>query len=193
MSYRRQAYTPLKASDFTVINQTTTTIYDGYGGIELVRAKRTADSLTLLVKTAPTPPYSITMHAYNPYDGTSGSFIGFVLKNTGADNIVTAGEWHAKYNPSRIVNKWSKYDTFVADYTITGDIAPYSEDRWMRLVDDNTNRMFYISRDGVNWTLIHSVGRTDYITPNQIGIAFEPGTTNTACITVDSWKVDYQG
>ena len=192
MTFRRQAYTPLKLSDFTVINQTTTTIYDGYGGIELVRAKRTVDSLILLVKTAPTPPYSITMHCQMMNDRVNLAFIGFVWKNSAANNLVTTGIWSLANNPINVTNKYSKYDTYVADYTVTNQPS-WSEDWWLRIVDDSVNRICYSSRDSINWTQYHSVGRTDYITPNQVGFCFEPNATNTGCAIVDSWKVDYSG
>jgi hypothetical protein len=40
---------------------------------------------------------------------------------------------------------------------------------WLRIADNGTNRIVSFSVDGVLWTALHTVGRTDFITPNQVG------------------------
>lgn len=41
--------------------------------------------------------------------------------------------------------------------------------QWFRITDDGTNRILSISSDGLNWLVQHTIGRTDYLTANQVG------------------------
>lgn len=59
----------------------------------------------------------------------------------------------------------------------------------------STTRTVSFSHDGINWTQMVSISRTDFLTPNQIGIfvnslagyASTGGTVDTG-MTVLSWK-----
>lgn len=48
---------------------------------------------------------------------------------------------------------------------------------WMRFVDDGTNRLSQISRDGYNWVTIDSRTRTNFMTPNTFGYWVNPNST----------------
>ena len=56
----------------------------------------------------------------------------------------------------------------------------------LRLADNNTNRIVSISQDGYNWTVLHTVGRTDYMTANQYGIYVEAYSADVS-MSVLSW------
>jgi hypothetical protein len=60
---------------------------------------------------------------------------------------------------------------------------------WLRLEDDGTNRKAHYSIDGQVFRLLHSVGRTDYLTADEIGFCWEG---NHASATFNgrllSWK-----
>ena len=61
---------------------------------------------------------------------------------------------------------------------------------WFQIADDNTNRICSISQDGQNFDTFHSVGRTDFLTADQIGICLRSQTTTgtLARATLISWK-----
>jgi hypothetical protein len=67
-----------------------------------------------------------------------------------------------------------------ADNTIIGNTVhmflPYF---YMRIKDDNTNRLFDVSRDGVIWENLISVPRTTFLTPTYIGfVGHQAGPLN---------------
>jgi len=58
---------------------------------------------------------------------------------------------------------------------------------FFRIEDDNTNRISSFSFDGQNFLVAHSVGRTDYITADEIGIAINTAATAVSNATFLSW------
>jgi hypothetical protein len=51
---------------------------------------------------------------------------------------------------------------------------------FLRFRDNNTTRFSEMSMDGRNWYLIHSIGRTDFITPTYCGLVIYQNTTAVA-------------
>lgn len=63
---------------------------------------------------------------------------------------------------------------------------------WWRFRDDNTSRYVEYSHNGVDWAIFHSVGRTDFITPDRIGVAVfnqMTGTSRTLRARVRSFEI----
>jgi hypothetical protein len=66
----------------------------------------------------------------------------------------------------------------------------------LRYYDDlSANRVISFSHDGINWTQMVSISRTDWLTPNQIGIYVNgiagyqsSGGTAETGMTVLSWR-----
>jgi len=59
---------------------------------------------------------------------------------------------------------------------------------WFRITDDGTNRICHVSGDGQHFITIHSVGRTDFLTADEVFFGVV-GTTNFANRTLLlSWK-----
>jgi hypothetical protein len=86
-------------------------------------------------------------------------------------------------------------DVFILDFNTTtalstnsDRIAPWwYQDTWLQVVDDNANRTWKISRDGVNFQQINQVARTQFLTPTQIGFSFN--SFNCApSVTLQSWR-----
>ena len=79
----------------------------------------------------------------------------------------------------------------------TTDVANYLEETidmcspmWARIKDDGTDFFIYISPDGQNWTLFHTIGRTDYLAdPDQVlwGMSSR-GTVSPGSTTLVSWE-----
>jgi hypothetical protein len=197
MSQIISAYTSLAKSNFTIVNQGTEVISDYYGGIVIAAPAKASSFCTLLVKTAPTPPYSITMNierlTYNFgwggcgvcwYNSTSGKII-VVRYETSSGSAVGITKMQLVYSQWADVNLSSTADLLQSGINI-GKIS------WYRLVDDNTTRYVYISRDGYNWKLFYSEARTTYITPNSIGFQITPINAEVDCV-LNSYKIDYSG
>ena len=116
---------------------------------------------------------------------------GVVWRASGSGNfVVISNNYTGGSLPNLKVRKYTSPTVFSADYFTT--IWPHDL-RWFKLVDDAVNRSVYASSDGVDWMLLHTVGRTDFITPNQIGFGVEgsnAATPNVApIIRVLSWEV----
>jgi hypothetical protein len=59
---------------------------------------------------------------------------------------------------------------------------------FLRIEDDNTNRICSFSFDGINFRLIYSVGRTDFLTADQVGLVLKSQSgTNGVGMNVISW------
>jgi hypothetical protein len=54
-----------------------------------------------------------------------------------------------------------------ADYTTINDVAAHSG--WLRIIDDGANRICQTSSDGSFWVTVHTVARTDFLTPTAMG------------------------
>jgi hypothetical protein len=87
-------------------------------------------------------------------------------------------------------------NTFNSNYVVlsasaNNDYAAGIEMRaWWRMTDDGVNRITYISGDGFAWTQVHSVGRADFLTANQIGWGVRGGNaTYTQSARLIHWSV----
>lgn len=63
---------------------------------------------------------------------------------------------------------------------VSGGISDLITDWWMKIEDDNTNRKTYFSLDGENWILLQTEGNTVFVTPDQVGVVFNPNAGGTS-------------
>jgi hypothetical protein len=176
--------------DFSWINQGSATVSTTNGGIHIsAPSNGSAQALRLRVKTLPAAPYTLTvaflplLH-YNQFsqvafglrDSVSEDTAMFVIKNDGPSLVFAYEKWDS--NTSGAVS------SYIANTTAA--MAPYPL-MWIRFQDDNVNRLLSWSTDGQNFVQLHSVGRTDFITPNQALIGMNPFSQATA-VTLLSWK-----
>jgi len=198
MSNRIQGYTPVKYTDFTVINLGDRTISSTTGWSQYGRAvymygpaKASANDCCLLVKAAPTPPYTVDMHMTNYGDLAYLQAYGACWRNSSDGYIAGfyAQSTSTKYDMYTKCSIWSSPTTIFYNYLAAIAIA---DPQWFRLADDGVNRKTYTSTDGVNWKLFYAVGRTDRMTPDQIGFFIDP-YNKVSCIEVDHFKVNYSG
>ncbi|XEG74012.1 DUF2793 domain-containing protein [Pseudomonas sp. abacavir_1] len=149
-------------------------------------------NLVARVRSAPATPYTITVFvqalmaqkAFQSYglcfrNGTSGALHVFdvIASDLG---LTTVSIRSTKFNSAT---------SFNADYTT---MKLPQKVNWMRISDNGTSRICSISEDGVNWLAIHTIGRTDFITADQVGFLVgveNSGTPNLAPILrVLSWE-----
>lgn len=192
--------------DFSWVNQTsasvTATVTTTNGGIHLASAMATSGlNNRIRIKTAPAAPYTITaafLVAFDPYGNNAGARVfevGLVFRQSSDGKLHTAilgytEATNANYLASR---KWTDATTFSADYVNNPSQtnAPYGL-VWMRIADDNSNRVVSLSTDGVNFFPFHSIGRTDFLTANQVGFMIRndasSGSLGAGGATLLSWK-----
>lgn len=181
---------------FAWANQGTATISSVNGGILLDTPANMGAGIRAQVK-AKSAPYTITAylqfntaHVYATADcamglcfsdGTLFQICGVYLNGGGA----AVQTWVAKFSDA------STYNSSYIQTTI-GTAPPISVipalPHWWRIADNNTNRIFSFSMDGYKWFVIHTIGRTDYLTATQVGFFVNNlGTGYDAALRVLSW------
>jgi hypothetical protein len=182
---------PPVVADWTIVNQDGATITDIGTGIELIDPGKNGHSFTILKKAAPATPFTITAcflpTRVGPTTAVHSAF-GICGRASGSGKIVALYDGCVT-TLGAIVNKWTNETTYSGEY-IT--VTKYNTGLiWHRYVDDGTNRKFYISQDGRNFILIHSVGRTDFATCDEIGWysnAYDTSAAFQTSVLLLSWK-----
>jgi hypothetical protein len=165
--------TPPVIGDFTWVNQGTSAITD-VKGITVLEPQSVAsgESLRMLVKAVPTPPYRITV-AFIAQSGSkntaAGGQYGVCWRDSGTGKVITWGLGTDAYNNVLYHTRWASptsVTTQVANYK-----TPTSHPYWLRISDDGTNRWVEISGDGYRYQgVLAPEGRTTHITADQVGI-----------------------
>jgi len=187
--------TPLTLTDFTWDNQGGATASDQHGTI-LQRHPTTGNTpeIRALYRTAPAAPYSYIMalRPTLPNGTTNGSFaavgfrkssngklIGFVLVTTTLNDSVLGVANYDDPN-TRVLTIYGDNQFFVKAAAL-----------FLKIEDDNTNLKFYVG-DGAAWILLHSVGRTSFLTggPDQIwwGGSNSGNGSNEAMVRLVHWS-----
>lgn len=183
---------------FSWVNQGGASIDTSFGGVLLEAPASASINVRARVKSIPAAPYTVTM-AYVPHMLFLDAFYGgMALRESSSGKLILLSlqsntGWHASQQVIQY-HKWNSPTSFNADYTTTPSpiiAAPWYTGpcMWMRIKDDNTNRIVYISADGKRWHQMHSVGRTDFMTPDEIG--FFLGVSNASfgsALHVLSWE-----
>jgi hypothetical protein len=152
----------------------------------------TANGWSLRLKSVPTAPYTVTV-SMKPASAQTGNrnFAAIVLRNSGGNSFIEFGAFTSSGNFGVNYSKWTNVTTFSADYFASGNNSLGGHQVFYRIQDDNTNRIASMSMDGVNYIQLHSVSRTDFLTPDQIGIGiWTTGTSSPNLIVgmmIQSW------
>jgi len=169
--------TPPVAADFgTWVNQGSATIVDNKGAIFLDSGPATSgENLRCRVKTYPVVSFTVEMAFLPNIWGYSNYYAacGLCIRDSGGGKIVTFG---AGGTSSSLETRGDNYSSATAWSTaITGwPSNKHCFDSpliFLKYTDNlTTTRTISFSHDGINWTQMLSIARTDYLTPNQIGI-----------------------
>lgn len=176
--------------DFAWINQGGATVSTTNGGIYLFTPKAAANSWRIRKKAAPATPYTITIAFLSTLVGLANQRVGLVFRQS------SDGKLHAFYllsagaagDLSLVSDKWTSETVFSATY---GTIRPFYPGApiWLRIADDGANRICSYSADGINFLAYHSIGRTDFLTADEVGFAAsDSGNAYDIGMTLLSWK-----
>lgn len=125
-------------------------------------------------RIADTPPFTVTA-LFEGYIRRA-NYNSFGLAFTDGTKYATCEVLH---NSDYLFGaaKWTDTGTYSgADYTITEPEDPISPAKiWLRIVDDGaTNRTCSYSLNGTAFATLHTVGRTDFLTPTGYAISLKP-------------------
>lgn len=158
------ALTEPVSGDYAWINQGGATLSTTNGGVNITAPSNAGDSLRIR-KKAKTGTYTIIIGFNSAFLGDNFFAAGFVWRQSSDGKLVTVG-----FNQTNQiqVSKWTNATTFSADYLLKTLRQP-GPIIWFKAVVDSTNRVTSISPDGINWVQVHSVGKTDFMTADEVG------------------------
>jgi hypothetical protein len=174
---------PPAVSGLTWVNQGTATAVETYGGTYMEVPANTANQRMLVDSV--TAPYVITVGLLVNQPIPVNQQVGLVFRQSSDGKLVTFGQ-----STSLVINKWTNPTTWSANYIVLARTG-YAGGTvlWLRVEDNSTNRICYISSDGQNWLQVHSIGRTDFLTADQVGWGvYNENTTYKAGATLIHWE-----
>jgi hypothetical protein len=160
--------TPLLAS-WTALNQTGGQ-YDDTSNKRLTAQH--AGNATFQLRGWYTPlaaPFDYRFYVAHQNSDVSGNglAIGFRQNSTGELHTVNFFNEATTLTPQYTVWKFNSATSFNSAYVGAKDVT--SHYRWIRLLDNNGSaRAIYGSSDGTVWEQLHTIGRTDFLTADEI-------------------------
>lgn len=182
--------------DFSWVNQGGASV-DATRGAIYLEGPASTNNWRLRVKAIPTTPYTVDIAFIANALSLNYQLAGLVLRESGSGKLVT---FAMEYCLSTITPSAQPEICFSDIHKYSSPTTPagaYSEVQYqggwglvfLRITDDGANRHFYLSKDGAHFQLMFSVGRTDFITPDQIGFGVNDVTgTNPIGMNLYSWK-----
>jgi hypothetical protein len=179
--------------DFAWVNQGGASVATTNGGIFLSAPVNASTGWRIRKKSAPSTPYTLTV-AILPYMMfVSFHRLGVLFRQSSDGKLVT---FEVSYDSTAnaalcklVVNKWTNETTFSAEYTNILKAHPLNALIFLRISDDGTNRVCSYSTDGQHFRQVHTVGRTDFLTANEVGFGADPNNaTHVLGLTLLSWK-----
>lgn len=116
--------------------------------------------------------YTIEAHIDAAMINTGTVRAGLMLRQSSTGKLIVFGPLMSS-GAKLAAGKFDSPTAFNANYleSPTSDLL-YGMPQWMRIRDDGTNRYFEYSYNGELWMQFHTpVGCTDFLTPDQAGIA----------------------
>jgi hypothetical protein len=142
------------------------------------------------VKSAPATPYTITAIISNSYVATDfvDSF-GLCFRQSGDGKLHTFGVGFATaFTGGHYIlsAKWTSPTVFSANYAANSFYA--TNPIFLRIADDGANRICSYSSDGINFLTYDTIGRTDFLTADQVGFgASVQNASYGGILTMFSW------
>ena len=172
---------PAVAADFpTWVNQLTSTCVDNKGAICLRTPYNASTNLCMVMKTYPTPPFTVEMAFISTAHpmGASNLMVGLCIRDSVSGKIQGYGPGGTSNEMELVGGNYSAYTTYAGAVTGWPTLGSFSCSSliWIKYVDNSSNRIISISVDGCTWSQIVSLATTDYLTPNQIGLCVEAKT-----------------
>ena len=134
-------------------------------GITLEAPSDAGPNLRILKKAAPSTPYTITLAYLFNFRGVNYYSGGFCWRQSSDGKVITA-DFEYSNGYGIFISKWNSPTSFNSTYV---SFASTQSLVWLRCQDNGTNRIVSCSLDGLTWVVLSTVGRTDFMTANEIG------------------------
>lgn len=163
----------LTKSSFTELNLGTGTLTDDNdGGMTIAMQNRSSPNLNVLYKTAPSTPYTVTVHLLNGIGGNqladNANVLGFRESGTGKMSFIS-------FHPAGVVTG-KVFAQYLDNPTTSGPGSTANEeigsryDIWLRVEHDGTNLKYHYSYDGVTFRQLRTESKTFHfdVDANQV-------------------------
>ena len=183
-----QVYPPV-LGDFAWVNQGGATAITTNGGIHLNAPATASHSMRVLKQAAPATPYTITVAFIGNHQANSILGIGW---RQSSDGKMVSLDMGSSSDNKIAVRSWTSVTAFNFNYYV--DSTPINWGNislWFRITDNGTNRISSISWDGITFQQKHSIGRTDFMTGDEVMFFVNTnGATADAGMNIISWNVE---
>jgi hypothetical protein len=177
--------TPPTLASFAWVNQGATVANDSNNCLYLLA---TEAQNRLLVQAAPATPYTVTVGLL--HWGFSGDCAACLyLCESSSGKLISLMDGYDSTGVKLSIEKWNSVSSWSNYYVQYRPKLVHVPMIWLRVTDTGTNRVAYYSPDGLNWWQYHSVGRTDFLTADQIGFGLWNGGADVHLASFLSWKV----
>lgn len=183
-------FTPPVDSQFAWVNQGGATLTTSQDGITISAPVSSGDNHRIRKKAAPATPYTITAYIAHNVSAQNYSAMGLSFRESSSGKLHSFG-FTISGNNNIASSKWNSPTSFSADYLMIGQVPTglRKGSGWLRISDDGTNRKCWLSCDGKNWLCYHSIGRTDWITADEVTFFLNINNgTYPGNMTLYSWK-----
>lgn len=180
-------------------NQGSSTVDTTLGGIYMDIPSAAADSVRIYEFTPPETPYTVTamiMLNFDQVASATGQWALIGWKETGTGKLaplavgVNSGGGVGKL--IFISYQYTSPTVFSATYippsTIFGQYG-FGNVICLRCTDDGTNRIQYVSQDCIHYRQVHTIGRTNFLTPARFFFGVNTTNSRVAGATLVSLKV----
>jgi hypothetical protein len=156
-------------ASFAWENQGGATGTDTNGGIFMSMSNPGALALRALVQTLPATPYTVTIGMKPQLMGLDYCGAGIALFESGSGKFATLSIVGSASGMLLAGGRWTNATSAVANaFAVRFDQGNCMV--WLRITDNGTNRLFYVSPDGYNWVQYFSETNTSHCTPDKVGI-----------------------
>jgi hypothetical protein len=154
---------PPVLGDFAWVNQGTATVTAMAGGVEVWGPAVAGNNVRALVQAAPATPYTITAMILAMHKRVNYAESGLLFRESASGKLQTVGLQNSTIRVTNL-NSPTTWVTNAAQ-------GPYYAGNllWLRITDDGTDRAFAYSFDGYIFTTFYTVGRTSFLTADQVG------------------------
>lgn len=181
-------FTAPNDASYAWVNQGGASVSTTNGGIFLRAPANAGVNLRIRKKAAPATPYTVTVAFLPTLVSLNYQSCGVLFRESSSGKVVTLHVENGTGYQNLTVTKWTNASTFSAQYANVGYLASRGV-VFLRIADNGTNRISSYSSDGQHWFTFHTVGRTDFLTADEIGFYVDDETnTYDAGMTLLSWK-----
>lgn len=172
-----------KIANFPTVVGSGATITDKNGRMDVQLSN--AVFMHALYQTCPAPPYTIDAHVsleLNPTNligGNDAIVAGLALSDGTKVRGFYMGFWGSSSALDRLsIDSWTNSTTFGAQVSFQAPFKQFTcDDHRIRITDNGTNRIYYLSRDGKRFFQVYSEASNTYVTPSLVGLFFHSMNT----------------